>query len=312
MTAYKSARYIGDAVDGLLNQTFGDFELVVVDDGSTDETTDILRSIQDRRLRLVESRHIGRTPALILGLSEAAGEFVAVNDADDVSHPDRLQKQVDYLGNNPEVALVASEWTLLLEDGREKEGTKLPTDHKGIVNLFPVWNPIAHSTTLYRRDHAVALGGYPGEFPYAQDFALYLALASRHRLAILSEPLVKLRQHRGQMTAIPEWAHRRSLDSVRLYRRARSVPGVSRRALAKGRETMAREIVAHADALRQEGKNFKALAWALRAALWHPKFCAQHPPFHRLVGLEQSRWLFESARWIWKRTRRERPLDLDT
>ena len=307
MTAYNSATYIREAVDGLVNQTFSDFEIVVVDDGSTDETTDILKSIKDRRLRLVESPHIGRTPALILGLSESRGSFVAVNDADDVSLPDRLQKQVDYLKNAPEVALVGSEWTLMFEDGSEIKGETLPTGHQEIVDAFPVRNPIGHSTALYRRDHAVALGGYPSEFPYAQDFALYLALASRHRLANLPEPLVKVRQHPDQMTALPEWAVRRTHDSVRLYRRARGVPGVSKRALANGRKTMARETVAHADALRQEGKNFKALAWAMRAALWHPKFCAQHPPFHSLIGLERSRWLYAGARWIWKRHRPEQP-----
>ena len=105
LPTYQSERYLSDAVDSVLTQSFSDFELLVVDDGSTDRTLDILRGCADPRIRVVQGRRRGLADALNLGIDDARGEYVARFDADDLMVPNRLARQVEFLDENPGVAV---------------------------------------------------------------------------------------------------------------------------------------------------------------------------------------------------------------
>ena len=109
MAVYNAERFLADAITSILKQTFSDFELLIIDDGSTDQTADVVRQFSDRRIQFMPAgQRLGLPGALNLGLENASGNLVARHDHDDISHPLRLEQQVAYLEANPDVALVGS------------------------------------------------------------------------------------------------------------------------------------------------------------------------------------------------------------
>lgn len=247
MTAYNAGPYLRPAIDGLLAQTFPDFEIVVVENGSTDGTRAGLAAYGDSRLRVIElDENIGRTPALNLALENARGRYVANQDADDTSLPTRLEKQVAYLDGHPDCVLVAS-WCDFIDETGARIGVFGPPAGSA-YEVFPVNNPISHSAAMFRRDSAVAVGGYPADFPFAQDAALWLKLAARGDAFVLPETLAQVRRHGGNLTVNPKSALARTDDAVRYFQRAIELPNLPRESVAKGRAALAVEFVNHARA----------------------------------------------------------------
>ncbi|HKQ33129.1 MAG TPA: glycosyltransferase family A protein, partial [Thermodesulfobacteriota bacterium] len=112
MTVYNGEKFLNEAIDGILNQTFRDFEFLIINDGSTDGSREIIKSYKDPRINLVDNEsNIGLTASLNRGLSLAGGEYIARQDADDISLPERLEKQISILERNPDIALLGS-WYL--------------------------------------------------------------------------------------------------------------------------------------------------------------------------------------------------------
>lgn len=200
--AYNAARYVRQSVDSILGQTYTDFELIVVDDCSTDDTAAILAGYDDPRLRVVRSdRNLGVVEARNRAWEHARGEYIAAFDADDVSLPTRLAKQVAFLDANPSVALVSTE-TLYLEAGMLRPGHRVvhptPTLMRWILNVS---NPFAHPALMYRASTIRRLGVLlREECKYAEDFDLYHRIARTDEVALLDEPLVLYRRHPGAIT----------------------------------------------------------------------------------------------------------------
>lgn len=209
MSVLNGEEFLRPAIDSVLEQTFADFELIVIDNHSTDGTAAILDEYLDPRIkRHRNERVLTLTESLNKGLGYARGEFVARLDADDVALPDRLDRQAAFLDAEPAVDLVGSGWVDLLHDGSLVQ--RIPpaaTRHEDIVESMAVGNPFVHSTIMMRRQTVVDAGGYPPQFAFAQDFALYLRLAaSGRRLAILPQAMIHLRHHAGQFSMRPETA----------------------------------------------------------------------------------------------------------
>ena len=134
MTCYNAASTIEESIRSVIAQTFTNWELVLVDNCSTDDSMAIVRRIGDARIRITKlERNHGRTPALNIGLNNARGEYLAILDADDLSTPDRLQLQVDCLDNNPNLVLVASWYRNINSDGELINEVKTPTQHLDII-----------------------------------------------------------------------------------------------------------------------------------------------------------------------------------
>lgn len=181
LPVYNSAPWIGRCVESILAQTFRDFELIIVDDGSTDETPLLLEQFAraDQRTRLIREEHRGVTGAFNRGLEEARGEFIARMDADDEMLPQRLEKQIDFLGKNPGTGVVSC----LVQHGGHPEMQKgysvyidwintLITPDQIALNRF-VEAPVANPSVLFRRALAEQLGSYRhGNFP--EDYELWL------------------------------------------------------------------------------------------------------------------------------------------
>ena len=112
MPAYNAEKYIGEAIDSILNQTFTDFEFIIIDDGSSDRTADIVKSYSDPRIRLLANeRNSGIVASLNRGIQKATGKYIARMDADDYSRLDRIKKQVDFLDNHPEVIALGTSFS---------------------------------------------------------------------------------------------------------------------------------------------------------------------------------------------------------
>jgi glycosyltransferase involved in cell wall biosynthesis len=201
MTVYNAAPYLREAIDSVLHQTFGDWELIVIENGSTDVSPDIVRSYADSRIRVVPLlENIGRTPALREAFGMARGEYLAVLDADDRSLRDRLSAQVAYLDAHPDVVLVGT-WARHIDEKGDVVGDwRTPTEAPALTAWFAWGNPFVHSSVMYRRAAAEEVGGYPADLPYAQDLGLWLRLADRGRLAVIDNYLCERRVSSKSLT----------------------------------------------------------------------------------------------------------------
>jgi glycosyltransferase involved in cell wall biosynthesis len=200
MGVYNGEPYLGQALESVLGQTYDDLEAVVVDDGSTDGTPAILAACADPRVRIVRQENRGLTRALNRGLGMARGEYVARQDADDVSLPGRLARQVAFLDAHPDIAL-AGTWTRLVDwEGDQLGSLHFETDPERIAAVLPVESQFIHGSIMARRALLEEAGGYREAFRYAQDYDLLLRLAARRRLANVPEELYCLRLRRDKLS----------------------------------------------------------------------------------------------------------------
>ena len=209
MAVHNGERYLREAVESVLGQTLRDFEFVIVDDGSTDGTPDLLRRFAERdsRIRLIfNERNQGLSRSLNLGLDRAKAPLVARMDADDVSLPDRLAKQVQFITTTPDCILLGSRVLSIDPDGAPICRERQPLTHEEIEEqLFRGWGgAIPHPTAMFRTVPARRRGGYNEELRVTQDLDLWLKLAEQGCLANLPDVLLHYRRHAHSLSARPE------------------------------------------------------------------------------------------------------------
>jgi glycosyltransferase involved in cell wall biosynthesis len=198
---YNRARYIGEAIASILAQSLRDFELIVVDDGSSDGTPEAVERIRDPRIRLVRNAgNLGIPQTRNRGLQEARGEYIAWLDSDDLALPQRLQVQVDFLDQAPGISLVGSWAGTVNDSGRWLPRYKvLPTRPEEVGARLLLRCPILQYSMMGRAEILKELG-YREDFPVCQDFDLFVRLFERHGLANLPRLLVRRRFHAGRVT----------------------------------------------------------------------------------------------------------------
>jgi glycosyltransferase involved in cell wall biosynthesis len=194
LTVYNAGRFFDAAIASIVNQTFRDWEFLIVDDASTDGSLDVARAwaTRDGRIRVLENpANKGQTPCLNQGLRAARGEWLARQDADDLSHPERLARQ---LAAADGLALLGTNGWIIDADDRVTGLLDAPLTHESITWTAPFLNPFMHTAVLARtavlRDE---LGGYDETFRIAQDYDLWTRLLARHRTANLPDRLVSYR-----------------------------------------------------------------------------------------------------------------------
>lgn len=176
MSVYNGERYLIEAVQSILCQTFPDFEFIIINDGSTDRTPQILSEFDDPRVKVVSQLNRGLTVSLNNGIRLARGEYIARMDADDVSEPQRLEQEVKLLDRHPDVALVACWYKVIDEYGEVLASRKLPVDSKQLAMLLKDENPICHGSVLIRKKVLEDVGLYNESLRYAQDYELWLRM----------------------------------------------------------------------------------------------------------------------------------------
>ena len=203
MAVYNGDRYVAESVESILGQTYCDFEFVIVDDGSTDRSREVIARYSDPRIRLVPSpENSGLATALNRGLALCQGSLVARQDADDVSEPDRLARQVAYLEANPDVAVVGSWYRKIDSEGRDLGLRRLACQPLDVRWAMLFHCPLIHSAVMFRRAPLIARGWeYDSSIKYGEDYALWSRMVHELAIANVAEPLVRLRSNPWSMTA---------------------------------------------------------------------------------------------------------------
>lgn len=195
MAAYNQADFIEHSINSILTQSFSDFELIVVNDGSTDDTANIVESFKDNRIRLT---HNDGNKGLIYTrnrlLTLARGEYIAILDGDDIAYPDRLKTQYCYFMDNPDAVLCGGHAAIIDENGN-KTGDMLRVPIDSNVDLFMLFgNPFVNSTAMFRADTFKELKGYQN-YTISEDFDLFIRMAEMHKVTNLDKTLVDYRIH---------------------------------------------------------------------------------------------------------------------
>ena len=205
LPSYNAERYLGQSVESILHQTFTDFEFLIIDDGSTDGAVEILRRYakQDPRIRLILRENRGLVATLNEGLEKARAPLLARMDNDDEAVPDRLEKQVAFLDVHPEVMCVASAFTFMDESWRLLTTLYPPEHDEDLQKLCLAGHcPICDPASMFRREAALAAGGFNPELELAQDLDMWLRLGEMGKLACIQEPLLRYRLHTGSLSGL--------------------------------------------------------------------------------------------------------------
>lgn len=191
MTVYNEEDWIRRSVISVLNQTYEDFELVIVNDGSTDRTREILESeFSDRRIKIFNRENRSRVKALNQAVNVSMGEYIAILDADDYCLPERLKKQVEFLDRNPSVGIVGTAYYRYDEIRKEKCIRRYPTEDEQIRKEMAKYIPMAHSSVMMRKSCLEKTGHYNEQFDTLQDMELFIRIAKKYKLSNLREPLM--------------------------------------------------------------------------------------------------------------------------
>jgi glycosyltransferase involved in cell wall biosynthesis len=205
MPVHNGGRLLQQAIDSILTQTVCDLELIVVDDGSSDATPELLRNRaeSDHRIRVVQhSTNLGFAAALNNGFAQARGRFIARMDADDVALPSRFERQLSFLDDHPDVAIVGSAVRRLSETGVLGQVQQYPLRPGVVAWSMLFFNPIAHPTAMMRAD-AVDSPPYGNEYPGSEDYDFFFRLSRRVRIANIPEVLLHYRVWTGNMSRLP-------------------------------------------------------------------------------------------------------------
>lgn len=203
MSCHNASRWLCDAIESVLAQTFENFEFILVNDGSTDETWNIIQNYRDhdRRIIAVSKESTGLTDSLNVGIRQARGVWIARLDADDLCEPTRLEEQLRYVRENRQIVLLGTGFVEIDEHGRSIKNHLPVAAHRGLVrHLERAQAYFPHSSAFFKRDAAKAAGCYNHLFQKSQDRDLWLRFSERGRIACLQNCLVRIRKHSQQIS----------------------------------------------------------------------------------------------------------------
>ena len=196
LPVYNGAADIERAVKSVLDQTFQDFELIIINDGSKDNSLEILKSLDDPRIQLFDQANIGLAATLNKGIALSKGAFIARQDQDDLSHPERLAKQIDFLTKNPECILLGTAAEIWVGDQPTERAHDHPQEHELLAFDLLFNNPFVHSSVMMRRAALTEIGGYSTDKSRQppEDYELWSRMARHGRVANLPERLLIYRE----------------------------------------------------------------------------------------------------------------------
>lgn len=201
MPVCNAENVVKTAVESILAQSLSDFEFIIVDDGSTDQTVKVIRSFKDNRIRLVcQSQKKGVAATLNTGLRQTTSPYIARMDADDIAHKDRLAIQINYLDRHHDIGVVCSWVKIIDKEGKETGCLHYPTSDKRLKRLLFRRNCIIHPTVVVRKAFLMQYGGYDEDLEGAEDYDLWLRLALHTRFHTVSRELLWYRLSSGSVS----------------------------------------------------------------------------------------------------------------
>ena len=190
MSVYNNENSVSRAINSILNQSFKDFEFLIIDDCSTDNTAGIINSFNDSRIRIINNEsNLGLTQSLNIGLNKAEGKYIARIDADDFSYPERLEKQIAFLENNQDFILLGTSFNIVNSSGKVIKEVLFNTTPERLYYDLIFQNMIAHSSVVFKLKETDKLGGYSGDLKYAQDYDLWCKLSRVGKIWVLPDIL---------------------------------------------------------------------------------------------------------------------------
>lgn len=201
MPVYNSKLFLKDAIESILNQTHGNFEFLIINDGSTDESDMIIRSFNDKRIKYINNKiNQGIVATLNEGIEISTGKYVARMDSDDISLPTRLAKQIAFLEDNPSYKLCGSKAIAIDHEGKKLYRLNRPTSFENIKVFNFFRNAFIHPTVMINTA-LLKNFKYSEEYLYAEDYMLFSQFAMNYKVANLDEPLLQYRVHEESITS---------------------------------------------------------------------------------------------------------------
>ena len=276
MPVYNGEEYVAEAVRSVLAQTFTDFELTVIDDGSTDHTGEVLAGFSDARLHVIRfPEHRGLVPALNAGICESESELIARMDADDLCTPQRFERQVAFLDTHPEIGICGT-WARTF--GHRSGVHRLPVEPEHVRARLFFGGAMDHPSLMMRRafleQHSLA---YNDEFTHCEDFDFLSRAAELTKLANLPEFLLLYREHNQQVSEVYKRAQRHTEARLMVRQLRLLMPDVTRKEedfhvdLARGNVNVSSLAQAEQWLLRLEQANHKSARYDVRA--FHRELC---------------------------------------
>lgn len=208
MPAYNAEKYIAEAIESILNQTFRDFEFIIVDDGSTDRTWEIINDYASRDSRIVplkNEKNLKIAKTLNYGISCCHGKYIARMDADDWSYPNRLEKQVAFMEKNCEIGISGGSMEIMDEEDRVFSSRRYRTCDQDIRKNIFKYSPFCHPSIIFRTDIFRKTDGYEHDYLLAEDYDLYFKLGRFCKFGNLEDTLLKYRLISGSMSRKKLW-----------------------------------------------------------------------------------------------------------
>lgn len=200
MAVYNGEKYLQESVESIVNQSYKNFEFIIINDGSTDSTVNVLKSYNDSRIKIHHQENIGLTKSLNKAIRLSTGKYIARMDADDIAVPRRLEKQADFLNSNPEIGLVGSFGVKIDEAGQTIQKITLPVFDKEIRKQLIKENVFIHGSVMIRKEVFDQAGYYNEAFKYGQDYELWGRIAQIYKLYNLAEFLLLRRKTKDSLS----------------------------------------------------------------------------------------------------------------
>ncbi len=224
LPVYNGETFIREAVESILKQSFKDFELLIINDGSTDKSGIILRDLAaaDKRILLIERANAGLVSTLNEGINRARGEFIARMDADDVAYPERLERQYKHIIKKPNLGVLGTFINIINGTGEIIRVSNYPVKPKETAQFLEQGCPVAHPTVMMRRKAVLKTGGYRKAFSHCEDYDLWLRMSELgYEIANIPEPLLNYRMHGANVSSMHREAQELGTIIARLCYRAR-------------------------------------------------------------------------------------------
>jgi len=284
-TAFNASPYLEDCIQSVLDQKFKNWELILINNASVDNTKNIIEKFKDKRIKKTHLKNnIGRIKALRLAFSKSKGKYICILDADDISHQDRLLDQVNYLNQHQDVALVGSYVELINEAGVKFKSFTPPTNNTELKKIIGWVNPFVHSSIMYRKKVAENLGGYPENFIWGHDFALVLKIASVHKISIIDKFLCRARVYSSSMSKNNQYQKRIALENLTLYKKVSRLISLDKESLRKNKRAIAIAKIKLALYFFKNESICKGLSIMFYELIKHPSCIWVNGPVRRYFG----------------------------
>jgi glycosyltransferase involved in cell wall biosynthesis len=218
MPVYNGGKYLRPTMETILEQTYRDFEFLIINDCSTDGSLETIRSFSDPRIRIhTNDKNVGQTPSVNVGLKLARGKYIVINDADDFSLPKRIETQLDFIQKHPEYAVVGCSAYIMDKDGTINRVFRKPTDPRKIRLWILTDTPMIHGAVIMNREILLAEGGYDETHVTSQDFEFWSRLMRKgYRVTNVPDILVVIRHYAASMSS--RAAERQTVENGRILR----------------------------------------------------------------------------------------------